>query len=166
MGLSATSPHRAQLQLDGGSKASVSVFVGDRGLCIWTDDAFHQTIGIRKSQLARKFDFAKHVRRRMDPRVRTWAKEMAGSPECSTAMTMPLWPPGSEESSARHESPAAPREEPLAPPSSQTQSPLKKVREASQRLHEREIRGANGESLMLPLPPWQTSKRADGRRHR
>ncbi|CAD6335033.1 unnamed protein product [Miscanthus lutarioriparius] len=103
LGLSDTSPHRAQLQLDGGSKASVSVFVGDRGLCIWTDDAFHQTIGIRKSQLARKFDFAKHVRRRMDPRLRTWAKEMAGSPECSTAMTMPLRPPRSEESSARHE---------------------------------------------------------------
>ena len=71
-------------------------------------------------------------------------------------MTMPLWPPGSEESSARHESPAAPREEPLAPPSSQTQSPLKKVREASQRLHEREIRGANGE-LGAPAAVFQAS---------
>ena len=111
MGLSATSPHRAQLQLDGGSEASASVFVGDRGLCIWKKDTFHRTIGIRKSQLARRFDFAKHVRRRMDPRLRTWAKEIQGSPEGSTAMTMPLWPPGSEESSARHGSPAAPREE-------------------------------------------------------
>jgi hypothetical protein len=73
-----------------------------------------------------------------DLRLRTLPKEMAkgmaGSPECSTAMTPPPRPPGSEERSARYGSPAVAREETLAPPSSRARSPPKKVGERRRRV--------------------------------
>lgn len=54
---------------------------------------------------------------------------MAGSPECSTAITPLPRPPGSEERSERYGSRAAEGRDPMAPLSSRARSPPKKDRE-------------------------------------